>query len=78
MRTARCHICDRRRPVRKMEWTNGEPPFCADTFAIACHRASHRDRAKVTRWILGDHNNTERQKWRGHLAYHVAKSEARP
>ena len=60
--------------MRSLRWRMGEPAVCWDL--RLCRRAYHRDQCKATRWILGDHDNTERSNWRVILAKHIAKAEA--
>jgi hypothetical protein len=76
MRMGRCYGCDRRRPLRKMAWTMGEPAHCAPS----CGRALHRSEAKIVRWLLGEHDwaarglytGLTRAGWRETLQRHVA------
>lgn len=51
--------------------------MCTQEQGESCRRALHRDEAKVTRWILSDHDETERPKWRERLAFHLRCATAR-
>lgn len=75
MRMRRCWACNRRRPMKRLNWADGEEAVCHDGVAASCRRAMHRDDARITRMILGDHDESERGKWRRILARHKRKAE---
>lgn len=72
----RCYGCDRRRPIKKMSWTHGEPAHCSPS----CGRGLHQSEAKIVRWILGEHDlassglrtGLTRALWRQTLTRHMS------
>ena len=74
MKMRRCWHCNRRRPTRRMWWTDGEMPVCKDV--EGCQRGYEARRLRRCRRFLGDSNYKVRARWNAWLDEYARTAEA--